>query len=167
LKRRSRRHRACGRVPPRHRRRRGLETLPGSHGASIQSLALFSQSYRTARRCAVNHHVYKRYANFAGLRRENNAASRFHRRAPGAGAIRHTRRALTFYHKQMLNALNRSCASSSGVRRWSLLPQRMRMGQCDCSFRAGLPGFVHVLDAKTLAYPEYRGNGSWRASATS
>src|SRR5262249_1827317 len=32
-------------------------------------------------------------------------------------------------------------------------------GECDCSFRAGLPGFVHVLDAKTLIYPEYRGNG--------
>ena len=32
-------------------------------------------------------------------------------------------------------------------------------GNCDCSFRAGLPGFVQVLDEKTLAYPEYRGNG--------
>lgn len=32
-------------------------------------------------------------------------------------------------------------------------------GECDCSFRAGSPGFVHVLDAKRLAYPEYRGNG--------
>jgi len=32
-------------------------------------------------------------------------------------------------------------------------------GQCDCSFRAGLPGFVRVLDQTTLVYPEYRGNG--------
>jgi predicted pyridoxine 5'-phosphate oxidase superfamily flavin-nucleotide-binding protein len=32
-------------------------------------------------------------------------------------------------------------------------------GNCDCSFRAGAPGFVQVLDEKTLAYPEYRGNG--------
>jgi predicted pyridoxine 5'-phosphate oxidase superfamily flavin-nucleotide-binding protein len=32
-------------------------------------------------------------------------------------------------------------------------------GHCDCSFRAGAPGFVQVLDEKTLAYPEYRGNG--------
>lgn len=32
-------------------------------------------------------------------------------------------------------------------------------GECDCSFRAGLPGFVQVLDEKTFAYPEYRGNG--------
>ncbi len=32
-------------------------------------------------------------------------------------------------------------------------------GNCDCSIRAGLPGFVAVLDERTLAYPEYRGNG--------
>ena len=32
-------------------------------------------------------------------------------------------------------------------------------GNCDCSFRAGAPGFVQVLDDTTLAYPEYRGNG--------
>ena len=32
-------------------------------------------------------------------------------------------------------------------------------GECDASFRAGPPGFVRVLDNRTLAYPEYRGNG--------
>lgn len=32
-------------------------------------------------------------------------------------------------------------------------------GNCDCSPRFGLPGFVRVLDSGTLAYPEYRGNG--------
>ena len=32
-------------------------------------------------------------------------------------------------------------------------------GSCDCSFRGGFKGFVRVLDAQTLAYPEYRGNG--------
>jgi predicted pyridoxine 5'-phosphate oxidase superfamily flavin-nucleotide-binding protein len=32
-------------------------------------------------------------------------------------------------------------------------------GEADCSFRAGLPGFVCVLDEHTLVYPEYRGNG--------
>src|SRR5258708_38311299 len=34
-----------------------------------------------------------------------------------------------------------------------------RHGEADTSFRAGLSGFVRVLDEKTLAYPEYRGNG--------
>lgn len=32
-------------------------------------------------------------------------------------------------------------------------------GECDASLRAGPPGFIRVLDARTLAYPEYRGNG--------
>ena len=36
-------------------------------------------------------------------------------------------------------------------------------GHCDCSFPCGAPGFVQVLDDKTLAYPEYRGNGCWPA----
>ena len=33
-----------------------------------------------------------------------------------------------------------------------------RHGEADTSFRAGLAGFIRVLDEKTLAYPEYRGN---------
>ena len=32
-------------------------------------------------------------------------------------------------------------------------------GECDASLRAGPTGFVRVLDDRTLAYPEYRGNG--------
>lgn len=32
-------------------------------------------------------------------------------------------------------------------------------GTCDAGFRAGPPGFVIDLDAQTLTYPEYRGNG--------
>lgn len=32
-------------------------------------------------------------------------------------------------------------------------------GECDASLRAGPPGFIRVLDARTVAYPEYRGNG--------
>lgn len=32
-------------------------------------------------------------------------------------------------------------------------------GECDCTFRAGPPGFIRVLDERTIAYPEYRGNG--------
>ena len=34
-----------------------------------------------------------------------------------------------------------------------------RHGEADASFRARLAGFIRVLDQKTLAYPEYRGNG--------
>lgn len=32
-------------------------------------------------------------------------------------------------------------------------------GECDCSFRAGPPGFMRVLSDRAVAYPEYRGNG--------
>ncbi|WP_205857473.1 pyridoxamine 5'-phosphate oxidase family protein, partial [Phytoactinopolyspora endophytica] len=32
-------------------------------------------------------------------------------------------------------------------------------GECDATFRAGPAGFVRVLDDKTIAWPEYRGNG--------
>jgi hypothetical protein len=32
-------------------------------------------------------------------------------------------------------------------------------GACDCSFRAGVKGFIRVVDERTVAYPEYRGNG--------
>ncbi|GAB3437706.1 hypothetical protein GCM10027436_17820 [Actinophytocola sediminis] len=32
-------------------------------------------------------------------------------------------------------------------------------GECDSTFRAGPPGFLHVIDDRRLAYPEYRGNG--------
>jgi F0F1-type ATP synthase alpha subunit len=32
-------------------------------------------------------------------------------------------------------------------------------GECDCSVRSGKKGFVLVLDEKTLAYAEYKGNG--------
>jgi predicted pyridoxine 5'-phosphate oxidase superfamily flavin-nucleotide-binding protein len=35
-------------------------------------------------------------------------------------------------------------------------------GQPDCSYKGGLPGFVHVLDDRTLAIPDYDGNGMYR-----
>ncbi|MEZ0307805.1 MAG: pyridoxamine 5'-phosphate oxidase family protein [Ramlibacter sp.] len=35
-------------------------------------------------------------------------------------------------------------------------------GRPDCSYKGGLPGFVHVLDGNTLAIPDYDGNGMYR-----
>jgi predicted pyridoxine 5'-phosphate oxidase superfamily flavin-nucleotide-binding protein len=35
-------------------------------------------------------------------------------------------------------------------------------GQPDCSYKGGLPGFVHVIDDHTLAIPDYDGNGQYR-----
>lgn len=36
-------------------------------------------------------------------------------------------------------------------------------GNPDCSYKGGLPGFVRVLDDKTLAFPDYDGNGMYRS----
>jgi uncharacterized protein len=36
-------------------------------------------------------------------------------------------------------------------------------GHPDCSYKGGLPGFVRVLDATTLAIPDYDGNGMYRS----
>jgi predicted pyridoxine 5'-phosphate oxidase superfamily flavin-nucleotide-binding protein len=36
-------------------------------------------------------------------------------------------------------------------------------GQPECSYKGGLPGFVHVLDERTLAIPDYDGNGQYRS----
>ena len=35
-------------------------------------------------------------------------------------------------------------------------------GHPDCSYKGGLPGFVHALDDRTLAIPDYDGNGMYR-----
>lgn len=36
-------------------------------------------------------------------------------------------------------------------------------GQPDCSYKGGLPGFVQVVDEKTIAIPDYDGNGMYRS----
>lgn len=36
-------------------------------------------------------------------------------------------------------------------------------GQPDCSYKGGMPGFVRVLDATALAWPDYDGNGQFRS----
>ncbi|WP_156802250.1 pyridoxamine 5'-phosphate oxidase family protein [Leeia oryzae] len=36
-------------------------------------------------------------------------------------------------------------------------------GKPDCSYKGGLPGFVRVLDDKTLVLPDYDGNGMYRS----
>ena len=38
-----------------------------------------------------------------------------------------------------------------------------RDGQPDCSYKGGLPGFVRVIDERTLAIPDYDGNGQYRS----
>ena len=70
-----------------------------------------------------------------------------------------TPRAQAFYRHQVLDYLNPSMQAFVIKQEMMFVGTADKHGEADCSFRAGLPGFVRVLDEKTLAYPEYRGNG--------
>ncbi len=67
--------------------------------------------------------------------------------------------ALAFYRNQVLNYLNSTMQEFIARQEMMFVGSADRNGEADASFRAGLPGFVRVLDDCTVAYPEYRGNG--------
>jgi uncharacterized protein len=68
-------------------------------------------------------------------------------------------RARRFYRQQVLDRLNQRMIQFIGRQEMVWIATADAHGECDCSFRAGPPGFVQVLDAWTMRYPEYRGNG--------
>ncbi|WP_431955206.1 pyridoxamine 5'-phosphate oxidase family protein [Nocardia lijiangensis] len=68
-------------------------------------------------------------------------------------------RADRFYADQMLDRLNATMIEFIGRMDMAFVATADKHGECDNSFRAGPPGFLHVLDEHTVAYPEYRGNG--------
>jgi uncharacterized protein len=68
-------------------------------------------------------------------------------------------RAHRFYRQQVLERLNERMIQFIGRQEMVWIATADGQGECDCSFRAGQPGFVQVLDPWTLRYPEYRGNG--------
>ena len=68
-------------------------------------------------------------------------------------------RADTFYKAQMLDHLNERMIRLIERQEMMFVATADEKGECDSSFRAGLSGFVVVLNDKTLIYPEYRGNG--------
>ncbi|HEV3464693.1 MAG TPA: pyridoxamine 5'-phosphate oxidase family protein [Actinomycetota bacterium] len=68
-------------------------------------------------------------------------------------------RANRFYRQQVLERLNERMIQFIGRQEMVWIATADAHGECDCSFRAGPPGFVQVLDDRTLRYPEYRGNG--------
>lgn len=70
-----------------------------------------------------------------------------------------TERADRFYDDQVLDHLNERMREFVGRQEMFFLATADRHGECDSTFRAGPPGFLQVLDERTLAYPEYRGNG--------
>ncbi|MFB4194096.1 pyridoxamine 5'-phosphate oxidase family protein [Streptomyces carpaticus] len=68
-------------------------------------------------------------------------------------------RADRFYEEQLLDHLNERMREFVARAEMFFLATADRDGECDSSFRAGPPGFIHVLDHRSVAYPEYRGNG--------
>jgi predicted pyridoxine 5'-phosphate oxidase superfamily flavin-nucleotide-binding protein len=70
-----------------------------------------------------------------------------------------TPRARAFYRSQVRDCLNPWMQKFIAEQEMVFIAMADARGQCDCSFRAGLKGFIRVLDERTLAYPEYQGNG--------
>ncbi|TVL92620.1 pyridoxamine 5'-phosphate oxidase family protein [Streptomyces sp. SAJ15] len=70
-----------------------------------------------------------------------------------------TARADRFYDEQVLDRLNSRMREFIARQEMFFLATADRRGECDNTFRAGPPGFLRVFDDRTLAYPEYRGNG--------
>ncbi len=70
-----------------------------------------------------------------------------------------SRRAQHFYDRQVLDHVNDEMAAFIARMEMVFVATADANGEADCSFRAGPPGFVQVVDERTLRYPEYRGNG--------
>jgi predicted pyridoxine 5'-phosphate oxidase superfamily flavin-nucleotide-binding protein len=68
-------------------------------------------------------------------------------------------RAGQFYARQFSDQLTPKMMEFIGRMEMAFIATSDADGECDCSFRAGAAGFLRVLDDRTIAYPEYRGNG--------
>lgn len=68
-------------------------------------------------------------------------------------------RAGRFYDDQLRDRLLPRMIEFIGRMEMAFVATSDAHGECDNSLRAGPPGFLRVLDDRTLAYPEYRGNG--------
>ncbi len=68
-------------------------------------------------------------------------------------------RALAFYDQQVLDHLNPVMVEFISRQTMVFIATADSKGECDCSIRTGVPGFVQVLDKQKLLYPEFRGNG--------
>jgi NAD(P)H-nitrite reductase large subunit/predicted pyridoxine 5'-phosphate oxidase superfamily flavin-nucleotide-binding protein len=67
--------------------------------------------------------------------------------------------AFTFYKHRVLDHLNSAMQEFVIGQEMMFVGTADRNGNADASFRAGHANFVKVLDERTLAYPEFRGNG--------
>jgi len=70
-----------------------------------------------------------------------------------------TVQALAFYKHRVFHCLNPTMQAFIARQEMLFVATADRQGHAHSSFRAGHAGFVKVLDERTIAYPEYRGNG--------
>ena len=68
-------------------------------------------------------------------------------------------RAERFYDRQVQDHLTEKMQALIRRQEMVFVATADAQGNCDCSPRFGKPGFVTVIDEKTVAYPEFRGNG--------
>jgi predicted pyridoxine 5'-phosphate oxidase superfamily flavin-nucleotide-binding protein len=70
------------------------------------------------------------------------------------------KRAGAFYKHQVLDRLSESMQEFVPRQTLMFVATADAQGECDCSIRGGPEGqLATVIDERTLAYPEYRGNG--------
>lgn len=70
-----------------------------------------------------------------------------------------TQRASAFYRQQVCPELNDVMQTFIREQEFVFIATADAQGTADSSFRAGPPGFIHILSSTRVAYPEYRGNG--------
>ena len=68
-------------------------------------------------------------------------------------------RAARFYRRQMHDHLTEGMQAFIRRQEMVFIATADANGHCDSSPRFGKPGFVVVMDTKSIAYPEFRGNG--------
>ena len=64
-----------------------------------------------------------------------------------------------FYDNQVLDHLTPEMREFMRQMTMAFIATSDAHGECDSSFRAGPPGFMRVIDEKTVMWPEYKGNG--------
>src|SRR5262249_23956773 len=69
------------------------------------------------------------------------------------------KRAKTFYNNQMLDHLTPLMREFAAKQKIAFIATANAHSDCDATFRARPARFIHVLDEKTVIWPEYKGNG--------
>lgn len=93
--------------------------------------------------------VVQRHAELPGSRGEHELQQ----------AVGSVKRARAFYNNQVLDHVNAHMREYLARQEMMFVSTADGAGNCDCTFRAGRPGFMKVFNPRTIAYPEYRGNG--------